>query len=174
MEPDKKVLRKLNTNAKQLARFARENNYNTSMGFLIDMSIESGKYRFFVYDFQHDSILDTGLVAHGRCNEEWLQGRRYSNEEGGGCTSLGRYRIGEAYKGKFGNSFKLYGLDNSNSNAFKRYVVLHPFQYVPDKEVAPLPICQSDGCPMVSPAFMRKLESLIKNSPRSVVMWIYE
>jgi hypothetical protein len=157
-----------------LLAYARKHGYNTSTCFLIDMNIASGKNRFFVYSLQKDAILDAGLVAHGCCNKNWLNGRQYGNAVGCGCTSLGRYKIGYPYKGRFGNSYKLYGLDSSNNNAFKRYVVLHPYQGVPDKEVHPYPICQSDGCPMVSPAFMNKLATIINASHEPVLLQIFD
>src|SRR6476659_7421631 len=74
---DKKLLLKLNDRALSVKRFAKNNGYNNSTCFLVDMSIESGRDRFFVYDLLKDSVLYTGLVTHGRCNEDWLIGRRY-------------------------------------------------------------------------------------------------
>lgn len=56
----------------------------------------------------------------------------FSNTDGSGYTSLGRYRIGTPYNGHFGRSYKLYGLDSTNSQAFRRNIVLHSFSYVPE------------------------------------------
>jgi hypothetical protein len=39
---------------------------------------------------------------------------------GCGCTALGKYKIGDKYKGRFGTAYKLLGLDSSNNNAFKK------------------------------------------------------
>jgi hypothetical protein len=138
------------------------------------MNIASGVNRFFVYDLGKDSVLDAGLVTHGRCNELWLSGRKYDNKIGCGCTSLGKYRIGTPYKGRFGLAYKLHGLDSTNSNAFKRYVVLHSHECVPNEEVIPAPICQSDGCPTVSEAFLKKLASLIDASPKPILLSIVD
>lgn len=142
--------------------------------FLVDMHIASGKNRFFVYDIRKDSIINSGLVAHGSCNQNWLNGRKYGNDVGCGCTSLGKYKIGNPYNGRFGRSYKLFGLDSTNSNAFKRFVVLHPYQYVPAKEVDPSPICQSEGCPMVSPSFMSQLSKYIDASNDPILLYIYD
>jgi len=92
---------------------------------------------------------------------------------GCGCTSLGKYRIGNSYYGKFGLAFKLYGLDKTNSNAFNRFIVLHAHDCMPDTEVAD-EVCQSNGCPMVSPHFLKKLEPIIKSAKRPVLLWIFE
>jgi len=160
--------------ADSLKRFAAANRYNTQIGFLLDMSIESGRDRFFVVDMKKDSVLSAGLVTHGRCNQNWLRGRKYSNIVGSGCTSLGRYRVAGSYHGRFGLAYKLHGLDPTNNNAFKRYVVLHAHECVPDKEVHPLPLCQSDGCPTVSPAFLQELKVIIEAASQPVILWIYE
>lgn len=163
------LAKRLHTRAQQIAPFAAANNYNTNICFLMDMRIEPGKNRFFVYDLQKDSVLDAGLVTHGRCN-----GQRYSNGVGSHCTSLGKYKIGKPYHGQFGLAYKLYGLDSTNSNAFKRYVVLHSHECVPNAEVHPFPICTSEGCPTVSPAFLTRLAGIIDKSPKPVVLYIYD
>ena len=168
------LMNRLNSHADRLQLYAKQHEYNTGICFLIDMRIESGKNRFFIYDLQKDSILDAGLVAHGSCNKSWLSDRQYGNEPGCGCTSLGRYRIGNPYKGKFGIAYKLYGLDSTNSNAFKRFVVLHSYTCIPDEEVHPAPICQSQGCPMVSPAFMNKLATIIDHSNKPILLFIFD
>src|SRR5688572_6477034 len=123
----------LREQASVLLPFAKKNNFNTSLCFIVNMNIASGSNRFFVYDLQKDSAIDAGLVTHGRCNKSWLNGRQYDNKIGCGCTSLGKYRIGKSYQGRFGLAYKLHGLDSTNSNAYKRYVVLHSHDCVPDK-----------------------------------------
>jgi len=137
------------------------------------MSLQSNKSRFFIYDLGRNSVQNFGLVTHGNCNEYWLDGRKYANEIGCGCTSLGKYKVGNSYVGKFGLAFKLYGLDPSNINAYKRYVVLHSHSCVPESEIAE-EICQSNGCPTVSPGFLKQLEVMIKKQRQPVLLWIFE
>ena len=168
------TLSRLYGHAKPLLAYAKQHVYNTNICFLVDMSIESGKNRFFVYDLKRSGVVDAGLVAHGRCNKNWLSGRQYGNEVGCGCTSLGKYKIGNPYTGRFGRAYKLQGLDATNNNAFKRFVVLHSYTDVPNAEVDPLPICQSDGCPMVSAAFLQKLGKIIDQSPQPVLLYIFD
>jgi hypothetical protein len=157
-----------------LKQYSLTKKYNTDIAFVIDMNIESGKKRFFVIDLKSDSVIDAGLVTHGRCNRNWLSGRKYSNEVGSGCSSLGLYKIGTAYKGRFGLAYKLHGLDATNSNAYQRFVVLHSMECVPEAEVFPYPICQSDGCPTVSPGFLKKLQVLLNSSSNPVLLYLYE
>ena len=171
---NKLLVDKILVKSEEAKRFATSKNFDSTVCFLIDMSEESGKKRFFVFDLQKDSVLNSGLVTHGNCKKTWLNGREYGNKVGCGCTSLGRYKIGGSYQGKFGLAFKLHGLDSSNSNAFRRYVVLHSHECVPDNEVHPLPLCQSEGCPTVSPAFLRELAGIIKKKQKPVLLWIYE
>lgn len=170
---EKKHSEKLKTIAAAAKDFVHRKKYNEQTCFLIDMSLPSGQNRFFIYDLGKDSLLQSGLVAHGNCYLNWLEGRKYSNVVGGGCTSLGRYRIGNPYTGKWGYSYKLHGLDSSNSNAFERTVVLHGHRCVPSFEVDE-EICQSNGCPTVAPEFLLTLKSLINFSPRPVLLWIYD
>ncbi|MBI2729637.1 MAG: murein L,D-transpeptidase catalytic domain family protein [Sphingobacteriales bacterium] len=144
-------------NASDLCKYALNNGYNTQTCFLINMNIESGKNRFFVYQMEKDSIYNAGLVTHGSCNSSWLTGKRFSNNIGCGCTALGKYRVGKSYMGRFGLAYKLYGLDSTNNNSFNRFIVLHSHGCVPDGEVSPLHICQSLGCPIVSPGYLKYL-----------------
>ena len=164
---------KLEQKAATAKLFVQKKGYNENVCFLIDMSLASGQKRFFIYDMKKDSILSKGLVAHGNCFEYWLEGRRYSDVVGSGCTSLGKYKIGAPYTGKFGYSYKLHGLDSSNNNAFERTVVLHSHSCVPETKVTD-EICQSNGCPMVSTSFLQQLKSIINNSKKPVLLWIYE
>jgi hypothetical protein len=168
-----KELLKLQSKAISAKTFARQNHYDTSICFLIDMSLPANHKRFSIYDLRKDSVRNSGLVTHGNCNQLWLEGRKYANDIGCGCTSLGKYKIGNSYYGRFGLAFKLYGLEKTNSNAFKRYVVLHSHSCVPDKEVVD-EICQSNGCPTVSPEFLKKLSVIIENAKQPVLLWIYE
>jgi hypothetical protein len=165
--------RKLWLKAAEAKTFVERNNCSKELCFLVDMSLASGQKRFFVYDLQKDSIRTSGLVSHGSCNQDWLEGRKYSNVPGCGCTSLGRYKTGYSYRGRFGLAFKLYGLDKTNDKAFARFVVLHAHDCVPEEEV-PDEICQSNGCPMVAPGFLKELEPLIRSSSKPVLLWIYQ
>jgi hypothetical protein len=155
-------------------QFAETNGYSTDHLFLIDMRIASGKNRFFVYNPKCDSVELSGLVAHGNCNSHFLEDARFSNTPNCGCSSVGKYKVGPAYRGEFGKSYRLYGLDSSNSNAFKRGIVLHGFDPVPDHEIYPQPLCNSFGCPMVNRSFLDKVSAIIDRSPKPILLWIYE
>jgi len=166
-------LRKLQIRAFEARTFIQKNKFNNQVCFLVDMSMSSGQNRFFVYDLKGDTVINAGLVTHGSCNKNWLEGRKYGNTVGCGCTSLGKYKIGNAYNGKFGLAFKLHGLDKTNDKAFDRFVVLHSHECVPETEVND-EICQSDGCPTVASGFLQQLRPIITFSKKPVLLWIYE
>lgn len=170
---DDPSIKKMQLKVADAKRFVQQKGYNEIICFLVDMSLPSGQNRLFVYDLDKDTVRNSGLVTHGRCNQYWLDGRKYGNTVGCGCTSLGKYKIGLSYNGRFGLAYKLHGLDKTNSKAFERFVVLHSHECVPATEVKD-EICQSDGCPTVSPGFLQYLKPIINASKKPVLLWIYE
>lgn len=168
----KEELLRLKTFGTTIETYARDGGYNTRHCFLVDMKKASGSNRFFIYDMKNDSVVDAGLVAHGSgiTNSDSIT---FSNKPNSYCTSLGKYKIGASYNGKFGLAYKLYGLDKTNSNAFNRFVVLHAHSCVPGEEVAPAEICQSWGCPTVAPTFLTKLAGYIDKSDKPMLLWIF-
>jgi hypothetical protein len=167
----KAMFARLKKIAHEIGTYAVKNNCNSKICFLIDMHIPSGRERFFVYDLQNDTVLKAGLVTNGKSLEPSGE-IIFSNKPGSNCSSLGKYKIGTAYTGDFGLAYKLHGLDSSNSNAFKRFVVLHAHACVPDREVAPAGICQSWGCPTVSPSFLAELKKYMDKSEQTVLLEI--
>ena len=166
-------LSELNKRAEEVRIYAQKKGYSTRYCFLLDMRLHSGLKRFFVYDLNKNAVLFSGLVAHGCCDQNFLKQARFSNTPGQGCTSAGIYKIGYAYYGQYGKAYKLIGLQNSNSNAFSRSIVLHSNRWVPDEESYPKPICNSSGCPMVSFAFLNKLSFILDGSDKPVLLWVY-
>lgn len=173
-ETEKAERIKLQSFAEKAKLFCKSKGYNTDECFLIDMSLPSGKNRMFEYDMNHDSIISEGLVAHGSCNTDFLITPKFSNKPGCGCTALGKYKVGGKYVGRFGNAYKLYGLDSSNSNAYNRNIVLHSYYMVPDKETDPVPICNSLGCTMTSARYLTLLSNKIDASRRPILLWVFE
>jgi hypothetical protein len=164
----------INILTKKINNYALQNDLSTEYCFLVDMSLPSGRNRFFIYDLKDNSIINAGLVSHGSCNETFLARPRFSNATSSGCSSLGKYKVGEFYKGKYGKSFRLYGLDDCNSNAYKRAVVIHGYDCVPDQEIYPRVLCNSFGCVMVSYKFFDKISRIIGKSEKPIVLWVYQ
>ena len=156
----------------EVKTFVLQQKMNTQICFLIDLQLHNGKKRFFVYDIQKDSILHAGLVTHGDCRERYLSDVRYSNQPGSQCSSVGRYKVGVQYNGIFGKSYRLHGLDSTNSNALKRTVVIHSHECIPEKEIYPNQICNSQGCATVAPSFLTTISNYIDQSKKPILLWV--
>jgi len=150
-----------------------DSRFNKDIAFLVDMKIPSGKNRFFIYDLKNNKIIDKGIVAHGSGSETGVKGKlKFSNVPNSLSTSLGNYYIGNSYYGKFGKAYRMYGLDETNSNAFKRDIVFHYYYDVPYEEKDGY-ICNSFGCPMVSKRYFEKIAKIIDNSKSNILLSIY-
>lgn len=154
----------------ELKTYAAKNKCSQQYAFVIDMRIPSYKKRFFVYDIKKDSLLMSGLVAHGTGSETFKGELVFSNIPDSRCTSLGKYKIGVSYKGMYGLSYRLHGLDSTNNKALARAIVLHGNSCVPDEEEYEYPICFSYGCPMVSSGFLKKLKPYIDKQGKTPVL----
>lgn len=98
---------------------------------IVDFSLPSRKPRFQLLDLASGAS-QTLLVAHGKGSDPdhsgWL--KQFSNEPGSEASSAGTYLSGALYEGKHGRSRRLIGLDDSNSNAENRALVIHGAWYV--------------------------------------------
>jgi hypothetical protein len=94
------------------------------------------------------------LVAHGSGSDPerdgWLHW--FSNEPGSNATSRGAYISFEWYKGKYGTSIRLGGLDAENSNALDRAIVMHSAPYATPAFIAAHGMLgRSNGCFAMAP-----------------------
>ncbi len=177
---DNKPLKTKNK-ASEALDYCKANKLNTDFCILVDMSVHSGKNRLFVYNFNSDSIISSGLCAHGCCNSDWgadltKSSPSFSNVAESHCSSLGKYKIGSRGYSNWGIyvNYKLHGLDKSNSNAFKRLIVLHSWNMVENHEVFPEGTPEGWGCPSVSNEQMRYIDNLLKRAKTPVLLWIYK
>jgi hypothetical protein len=159
--------------AKALKQYAKKNGYDTSYAFLSNMGMLCNKKRFFVVNLITMEIEQAGLVSHGRGQGPSMFDKQYSNAAGSRCTSLGRYKILDKYKGSYGESYRMAGLDPSNQNAFNRNIVLHSMTSIPDIDGL-IPACVSDGCPAVSVNFLASLRKIINSAKKPVLLWIFD
>lgn len=161
---------------KDALAFCKKNKMDTTIAIMVDMSIHSGKNRIFVYDFKQKEITIEGLCAHGIGGGSTPTRPVFSNKEGSYCTSLGKYKVkGRSYSNWGINvHYKMYGLEKTNNNAFKRIVVLHSYTPVPNQEIYPETLFgQSAGCPVLSDGTMRKIDGVLKTKKKPVLLWIY-
>ncbi|MDR0756864.1 MAG: murein L,D-transpeptidase catalytic domain family protein [Tannerella sp.] len=174
----KSLVASLRLKADSALQYCKDNGFSEKYCFLVNFGIHSGKDRFFIWDFERDTVVRSGLCAHGAGGNSTRSKPEYSNEEGSHCSSPGRYKTGISSYSQWGIHihYKLHGLEPTNSNAFKRIVVLHSYSYVPDCEIYPiyLPLGYSAGCPVVSNAMMRAADELLKNSEKPFLLWIFD
>lgn len=161
---------KIRTVTSGLKSYIVKNKFNTNYCIIIDMKRPSGSNRLFLYNLKKDTIELAGLVAHGSGSQQEDGSLTFSNVPGSLATSLGKYKIGNPYYGQFGLAYKLHGLDETNSKAFVRNVVLHGHGCVPDYETDPDEICMSWGCPTVAPSFLNELKEYIDKASRPLLL----
>lgn len=171
----KMAIDRLKQQASSLRAYAKANNYNADLAFLVDMSVPSGKKRFFIYDLKADTLVSASLVAHGFGSYKEASGDQlvFSNMPYSFKTSVGRYKIGSSYTGTYGLAYKLFGLDSTNNRAYERAIVLHADTNIPETETYPRRIFQSAGCPAVAPAFLPVIGNYVRSSKKPMLMWIY-
>ena len=172
---------KLNNKIIEAEKYCNENDFNQDFCILIDMSIHSGKKRFYVYNFKLKKVTHKYLVSHGCGNnihtsDESKTSPKFSNIVDSHMSSLGKYRIGERGWSSWGINVKyiLHGLEESNSNAYKRWIVFHSWGMISDEEVFPAGTPEGWGCPAISNKSFKQVDRLIKSQTKSTLMWIYK
>lgn len=113
--------------------------------------------RLYVIKLKENKV-HTLYTAHGKGsnndgNELDLVASQFSNTPGSLQTSLGFFLSAEpynSYKDTFGpgprNGVKLDGISCTNTNARRRYIVMHTAKYVPDEVTDDKSIGYSEGC----------------------------
>ncbi|MDI1233989.1 MAG: murein L,D-transpeptidase catalytic domain family protein [bacterium] len=161
-------------------QFVKQHKMDTTIAILIDYKQHSGKKRGFIIDLKLKLIRDSFLVAHGCGDNNWSMDQskdapKFSNAFDSHCSSLGKYKIGARAYSDWGIHVKylLYGLETSNSNAYKRTIVLHGWESIPDIEPYPNGVPEGWGCPAVSNETMAKLDAFLSDTKRPVLLWAY-
>lgn len=172
---------KLKTKAEEALAFNKSKGFSEKYAILIDMSIHSGRKRFFFWDFDKKEIAHSFLVSHGCCNGSWSSDSSkdnptFSNVPESHCSSVGKYQLGERGYSQWGVNVKylMHGLESTNNNALRRVIVFHSWEAVPNKEVYPRGTPEGWGCPAISNENFRTIDPLINNESKPVLMWIYE
>jgi hypothetical protein len=131
---------------------------------IADMSLPSGKKRFFVIDVKNSKLLFVTYVAHGR-NSGLDKTLYFSNEHESFKSSVGFYVTLATYSGKHGYSMRLEGQEiGFNNNALERDIVVHSADYVSESVVKSQGyVGRSLGCPALSPEIYKPIIEKIKN-----------
>lgn len=135
---------------------------------IIDFDLSSTKKRMWILDMNSQKVLFNTYVAHGqKTGGEFA--KYFSNKVNSHQSSLGFYVTGETYYGKNGLSLYMDGMEkNFNSNARKRYVVIHGAKYAEPTFIKNHGrLGRSYGCPAVPDKVAKNLINSIKG--KSVV-----
>lgn len=125
---------------------------------IADFGLHSAQERFHFVDLASGRV-NSVHVSHGSGSDPehdgWLN--EFSNVPNSWATSRGAYATWEWYVGRFGSSVRLGGLDEDNSNAFVRAIVMHPAEYARPEHVARWGrLGRSNGCFALSPDTFRE------------------
>jgi len=115
---------------------------------IADFGLHSSMPRFHFVNLEREEVRSF-RVAHGLGSDYEHDGflKRFSNTEGSNATSRGAYVTWEWYTGRYGTSVRLGGLDQTNSNAFDRAIVMHPAAYAEPEHVEKFGrLGRSNGC----------------------------
>ena len=121
---------------------------------IADFAVHSAVPRFHFANLENGTVRSF-RVCHGTGSDPEHDGylNYYSDVEGSNCTSRGAYVTWEWYKGRYGTSIRLGGLDPTNLNALPRAIVMHPAQYATADHVANYGrMGRSNGCFAMDPS----------------------
>lgn len=120
---------------------------------IADYGVHSSLPRFHFANMEAGTVRSF-LVAHGTGSDPDHSGflQQFSNIEGSNATSRGAYITWEWYKGRYGTSIRLGGLDPDNSNALPRAIVMHSADYATPAHIEKWGrLGRSNGCFAMSP-----------------------
>lgn len=170
----------IKTKAAQAKTYCKTKKLNTRFFLLVDLKRHSGLKRFYVWDFEKDTLAHAFMVSHGCGNNPWAMdfskaAAKVSNTDGSHLSSIGKYIVASRGYSNWGINvnYKLLGQDKTNSNAEKRQIVLHSWEKVPDEETYPKGTPEGWGCPALSNASMKILDEKLKTSGRTL-LWVVQ
>lgn len=162
----------------ELREYCRKWGMSEGYAVVVDFGIHSGRHRFWVCDLTQKKIVASSLCAHGVGKGSTLSKPVFSNEAGSLCSSLGHYKITEKYRMPSSGlmSFKLQGMDKTNSRAMERGILIHsakvvslcrwgifPFYLPLDKRI-------SSGCFAVDIDMMDTIDRLVKEEKKPILL----
>lgn len=127
--------------------------WRRDMAGIADFGVHSALPRFHFANLEAGTVTSY-RVAHGTGSDPehdgWL--KTFSNVHGSNATSRGAYISWEWYKGRYGTSIRLGGLDPDNSNALDRAIVMHAADYARPHHVERWgKLGRSNGCLAMAP-----------------------
>jgi hypothetical protein len=96
---------------------------------IVNFTAPSTERRFFLINLPTGKV-QSFYTAHGLGSGRSNYATKFSNIKDSRQTSLGIYLTGETYKGSYGRTLRMYGLERSNDQAYNRDIVVHGAWYV--------------------------------------------
>lgn len=164
-----------------LKEYSNKHGLSENFAIVVDFEKPSGKHRFYVCDLNKQKIIASSLCAHGAGKRSTIFNPAFSNEVGSNCSSLGHYIITGRHKMSSTGlpSFRLKGLDSSNSNAMKRGILIHsaklvsycrlgiyPFYLPLDKRI-------SSGCFAIDIDMMDIVGDLVDKEKKPILLYAF-
>ena len=130
---------------------------------VIDFGLSSTKKRMWIMNMETKEVLFNTYVSHGK-NTGGEFATKFSNTVNSLQSSLGFYVTAETYYGKNGLSLFIDGMEKGfNSNARKRYVVIHGADYAEPNFIDKIGrLGRSYGCPAVPNTIAKEVIDTIK------------
>ncbi len=155
--------------------FLKANRFNPDFCIFVDFSAYTGKKRFMLYSFKEGKVVYSCKCASGKNKSE------FSNRVGSNLSSLGKYKIGRKRTLRNVNGFgdiskwnipcyELHGLEKSNSNAYKRGILIHPDPLLFN---IPIPILlpnHSQGCFSIPESSFKELDIILSESKKPILL----
>ena len=154
--------------------YAQRHGLNTNYAIFVDYGLPSGTPRLFIWDFNEGKVVSKIHVMHGCGGGSTDENPVFSNKTGSNCSSLGKFEVTRSHGSKLKRSYRVKGLEASNSNAWNRGIMIHSAKWVDvhkrDKYV-PLHEKSCKGCFTVSSDGMRQLARLIEEEDTPILLW---
>ncbi|WP_158276089.1 murein L,D-transpeptidase catalytic domain family protein [Brumimicrobium oceani] len=130
---------------------------------IVDFTQHSSQERMYIIDVESFQLIKKSLCSHGK-NTGIAMATKFSNTNGSLQSSLGFFLTAETYSGKFDYAMRLDGLENSNSRARERGIVVHGANYATPEFLARNGgvLGRSYGCPALPKDEATELIDVIK------------
>ncbi|MEO2128452.1 MAG: murein L,D-transpeptidase catalytic domain family protein [Christiangramia sp.] len=148
---------------KGYSKLKEEGKVQNNLLTIVDFDLSSTKKRMWILDMDSHTVLFNTYVAHGQGTGGEFA-KNFSNIENSHQSSLGFYMTGATYYGGNGLSLYMDGMEKQfNSNARKRYIVIHGADYAEPSFIQRVGrLGRSYGCPAVPNKIAKNLINTIK------------
>lgn len=128
---------------------------------VVDFNLSSSVERLFIFNLKGQSVRKF-RVAHGS-GSGYGFATNFSNVINSHCSSLGIYKTLHTYMGAHGESLSIKGLEDTNSRAEERAIVIHSADYVVPDYNGMGRAGRSEGCFAVNPKDINEVINCLKD-----------